>query len=60
LSAVGATAHHFPGVDRHPQDVLACFRAVSPPTSVHLTNHDVASGKPSAAAPAELERWRRR
>jgi FMN reductase len=53
--AVGATAHHFLGVDRHLRDVLSWFGAVPLPTSVYLTNDDFVSGKPSAAAVAEID-----
>jgi len=52
---VGATAHHYLGVDRHLRDVLAWFGAVALPTSVYLSNDDFASGKPSPAAAAELD-----
>lgn len=52
---VGATAHHYLGVDRHLRDVFAWFGAATLPTSVYLTNDDFASGKPSPAAAAELD-----
>lgn len=52
---VGATAHHYLGVDRHLRDVLAWFGAVPLPTSVYLTNDDFAAGKPVPAAAAELD-----
>jgi FMN reductase len=52
---VGASAHHYLGVDRHLRDVLAWFGAVALPTSVYLTNADFVSGKPGTAAAAELD-----
>lgn len=52
---VGATAHHYLGVDRHLRDVLAWFGAAALSTGVYLTNDDFVSGGPSAAATAELD-----
>jgi FMN reductase len=52
---VGATAHHYLGVDRHLRDVLSWFGALALPTGVYLTNDDFVSGKPSPAAAAELD-----
>ncbi len=52
---VGATAHHYLGVDRHLRDVLAWFGALPLPTSVYLTNSDFEAGKPSASGAAEID-----
>jgi FMN reductase len=52
---VGATSHHYLGVDRHLRDVFAWFGAVPLATGVYLTNDDFASGKPGKPAAAELD-----
>ena len=54
IFAMGATAHHYLGVDRHLRDVLAWFGALVAPTSVYLTSADFTDGQPTAAAVAEL------
>ncbi|MFN8556532.1 MAG: NADPH-dependent FMN reductase [Dehalococcoidia bacterium] len=54
IVAMGATAHHYLGVDRHLRDVLAWFGALVAPTSVYLTSADFTDGAPSAGALAEM------
>jgi FMN reductase len=55
LIVVGATHHHFLGVDRHMRDVLSWYGALPLPVSVYLTSSDFQEGAPSAAARVELE-----
>lgn len=55
IVAVGATDHHFLGVDGDLRRVLAWFGALPLPTSVYLSSAAFdASKKPSAATAAEL------
>lgn len=54
IVAMGATHHHYLGVDRHLRDVLNWFGALTAPTSVYLTAADFPSGEPSPAAVGEL------
>ncbi len=44
IVAMGATPHHFLGVDSHLRDVLAWFGAWTLPTSVYLTNANFVDG----------------
>jgi FMN reductase len=53
LVVVGATSHHYLGVDRHLRDVLAWFGALALPVSVYLTNEDFPDGL-GETAKAEL------
>jgi FMN reductase len=55
LIVVGATSHHFLGVDRHVRDVLSWFGALALPVSVYLTSGDFAEGELGAGARTELE-----
>ena len=54
MVAMGATQHHYLGVDRHLRDVLGWFGALVAPTSVYLTSADFQSGEPSVEAVDEL------
>ena len=54
IVAIGATQHHFLGVDRHLRDVLAWFGALVAPTSVYLSSADFMDGVPSEPAKREL------
>jgi FMN reductase len=54
IIAVGATQHHYLGVDWHLRDVLAWFGALVAPTSAYLTSADFFEGQPSEAARGEL------
>ncbi len=54
IVAVGATPHHYLGVDWHLRDVLSWFGALVAPTSVYLSSADFIEGAPSAAAQSEL------
>jgi FMN reductase len=54
IVAMGASEHHYLGVDWHLRDVLAWFGALSAPTSVYLRAADFESGEPSRAALDEL------
>ena len=55
IVAMGATQHHYLGVDFHLRDVLTWFGALVAPTSVYLTSADFADGKPSEAALESLD-----
>jgi FMN reductase len=53
ILAMGATAHHYLGVDTHLRAVLAWFGALVAPTSVYLTSQDFEAGELAAAAAVE-------
>jgi FMN reductase len=54
IVAMGATQHHYLGVDWHLRDVLAWFGAIVAPTSVYLCSSDFVGGVPSDDAKREL------
>jgi FMN reductase len=54
LIVVGATSHHYLGVDRHVRDVLGWFGALALPVSVYLTSEDFPEGALAPAAATEL------
>ncbi len=54
ILAMGATQHHYLGVDWHLRDVLAWFGALTLPTSVYLSSADFAEGALTEGAAAEL------
>jgi FMN reductase len=53
ILAMGATAHHYLGVDSQLRAVLAWFGALIAPTSVYLTSRDFESGELTAATAVE-------
>jgi FMN reductase len=53
ILAMGATAHHYLGVDTQLRAVLAWFGALVAPTSVYLTSRDFESGELTAPAAVE-------
>jgi FMN reductase len=55
LVAMGATAHHFLGAERHLRDVLSFYGALVAPVAVYLTSADFADGLPTAAAASRLD-----
>ncbi|HEY2663527.1 MAG TPA: NADPH-dependent FMN reductase [Candidatus Binataceae bacterium] len=55
IVAMGASNHHYLGVDWHLRDVLAWFGALVAPTSVYLSSADFPQGEPSAEAQRELQ-----
>jgi FMN reductase len=55
IVAMGATTHHYLGVDFHLRDVLAWFGALVAPTSVYLSSADFNEGRPSEAAAQQLD-----
>jgi len=55
IVAMGATPHHFLGVDHHLRDVLAWFGALVAPVSVYLTNAEFADGQLSETAATSLD-----
>lgn len=54
IVAMGATEHHYLGVDRHLRDVLAWFGALVAPTSVYLVPADFTAEGISVRALEEL------
>lgn len=54
IIAMGATPHHYLGVDRHLRDVLSWFGALVAPNSVYLASADFSEGKLTERALAEL------
>ena len=52
--AMGATNHHYLGVDWHLRDVLAWFGAIVVPTSVYLSSSDFVDGNLSEGAKQDL------
>jgi FMN reductase len=55
IVAMGATQHHFLGVDWHLRDVLAWFGALLVPTSVYLASADFVDGQLTGNAQQDLE-----
>ena len=54
IVAMGATNHHYLGVDWHLRDVLAWFGAMVLPTSVYLLSSDFVEGNLSDEAKRDL------
>ncbi len=54
IVAMGATSHHYLGVDWHLRDVLAWFGAIVAPTSVYLASSDFVEGNLSEDAKRDL------
>ncbi|HLX37022.1 MAG TPA: NADPH-dependent FMN reductase [Candidatus Binataceae bacterium] len=54
IIAMGATTHHYLGVDWHLRDILAWFGAMVAPTSVYLSSADFVDGKISEGARGEM------
>jgi FMN reductase len=54
IIAMGATQHHFLGVDWHLRDVLAWFGALLVPTSVYLASADFVDGQLTDSAKQDL------
>jgi len=52
--AIGATHHHYLGVDWHLRDVLAWFGALVAPVSVYLCADDFAAGEPNENAREQI------
>jgi FMN reductase len=55
IAAIGASDHHFLGVDRHLRDILTFFGAATTPTSAYLTSRDFTDSIPSDAALTRLD-----
>src|SRR5262249_34168793 len=55
IVAMGATEHHFLGVDWHLRDILAWFGAMLVPTSVYLSSGDFVAGELSQSARQDLQ-----
>jgi FMN reductase len=51
---MGATAHHFLGVEWHLRDVLTWFGAIVAPTGVYLSSVDFVDGNLVDSASADL------
>jgi FMN reductase len=54
IIAMGATTHHFLGVDWHLRDILTWFGALVVPTSVYLSSADFVEGEPGEVARRDL------
>ncbi len=54
IIAMGATQHHFLGVDWHLRDVLAWFGALVAPTSAYLASADFVDGQLTEGARQDL------
>ena len=54
IVAMGATQHHFLGVDWHLRDVLAWFGALVVPTSAYLASADFVNGQLTEGAKQDL------
>src|SRR5438128_202932 len=54
IIAMGATQHHYLGVDSHLRDVLMWFGALVAPTSVYLASADFVEGVPTEGALSDL------
>ena len=52
---MGATQHHFLGVDWHLRDVLAWFGALLVPTGVYLASADFVDGQLGESAKQDLK-----
>ncbi|MGD9890868.1 MAG: NADPH-dependent FMN reductase [Dehalococcoidia bacterium] len=55
ILAMGATQHHYLGVDWHLRDVLTWFGAVTLPSSVYLASSDFSEGKLTDGAKSSLK-----
>lgn len=55
IVAMGASDHHYLGVESHLRDILGWFGALVAPTSVYLTSADFADGVPSTGGGARLQ-----
>ena len=55
IVAMGATQHHYLGVDHHLRDVMAWFGALVAPTSVYLTSADFIDGGLNETSAAALD-----
>jgi FMN reductase len=55
LFAIGASQHHYLGVERHLRDILAFFGALVLPTGVYLTGDDFEEGTPTPAATSTID-----
>jgi FMN reductase len=55
IVAMGATQHHFLGVDWHLRDILAWFGAMVVPTSVYLASADFEAGELSEGTRQDLK-----
>jgi FMN reductase len=54
IVAMGATQHHFLGIDWHLRDILAWFGAMVVPTSVYLVSADFVAGELTDGARQDL------
>jgi FMN reductase len=54
IVSMGATTHHFLGVEWHLRDVLTWFGAIVPPTGVYLSSADFVDGKLIDSASVDL------
>ncbi|MCW2994275.1 MAG: NADPH-dependent reductase [Conexibacter sp.] len=55
IASMGASDHHFLGVERHLRDILAFFGTLTAPTAAYLTSRDFADGAPTEEALTRLD-----
>jgi len=55
IIAMGATLHHYLGVESHLRDILSWFGAITLPTGVYLSSADFVEGAVSENAAAALD-----
>jgi FMN reductase len=55
IASMGASDHHFLGVERHLRDILAFFGTLTAPTAAYLTSRDFADGEPTEDALNRLD-----
>ncbi|MGH8012064.1 MAG: NADPH-dependent FMN reductase [Candidatus Binataceae bacterium] len=54
IIAIGASQHHFLGVEWHLRNILSWFGALTAPNAVYLTSADFVEGEPSENARRDL------
>ena len=55
IAAMGASDHHYLGVERHLRDILAFFGAIVAPTAAYLTSADFTDSAPGQRAGGQLD-----
>jgi FMN reductase len=55
IASMGASDHHFLGVERHLRDILAFFGTLTAPNAAYLTSRDFADGQPTEDALVRLD-----
>jgi len=55
IASMGASDHHFLGVERHLRDILAFFGTLTAPTAAYLNSGDFTDGRPTEDALLRLD-----